>query len=156
MKSKGEWHNKPSARYCDSMKKRPMTDDQGKAIVDRFNTNAYNHAMRQRMFAEMRRGYVRELLAEAKATAFNDVFRKSGVDFKCIICGAPMAVQRSTKKTCSARCRTQLSRLARAVRAKQEEREDNQRLCRIQRDDRRGDGDKRFVMVPWDRPIGHS
>jgi hypothetical protein len=129
-----------------------MTDDQGKAIVDRFNANAYNHAMRQRMFAEMRRGYVRHVMAEAKATAFNEVFKKSGVDFKCIICGAPMAVQRSTKKTCSARCRTQLSRLARAVRAKeraeQDEQADNQRLCRIQRDDRRGDGDGRFVMVP--------
>lgn len=38
-------------------------------------------------------------------------------NMKCIVCGVPMKARRSSKKTCSVRCRLRLSRIRRATMA---------------------------------------
>jgi predicted nucleic acid-binding Zn ribbon protein len=40
-------------------------------------------------------------------------------DTKCLICGATMSAQRSTRRTCSAKCRQTLTRLRRHARQPQ-------------------------------------
>jgi len=130
-----------------------FTDDQRQTMIDRLQTNLYTHGMRIQLFREMRSKFIREQRAEAQAYVFNKVFEdKSGYVFKCVLCGSPMPVRRSTKRTCSSRCRTQLSRLQRATsaaqRRAQEEREDEHRLNRLPRAERRSMGeDGRFVLV---------
>jgi hypothetical protein len=130
-----------------------FTDDQRQTMIDRLQTNLYTHGMRIQLFREMRSKFIREQRAEAQAYVFNKVFEdKSGYVFKCVLCGSPMPVRRSTKRTCSSRCRTQLSRLQRATsaaqRRAQEEREDDHRLNRLPRAERRSMGeDGRFVLV---------
>jgi hypothetical protein len=130
-----------------------LTGDQRQIMIDRLQTNLYTHGMRIQLFREMRSKFIREQRAEAQAYVFNKVFEdKSGYVFKCVLCGSPMPVRRSTKRTCSSRCRTQLSRLQRATsaaqRRAQEEREDDHRLNRLPRAERRSMGeDGRFVLV---------
>ena len=76
-------------------------------MTDRLGANLYMHGMRSRVFVEMRNKFMREQKAEAQASVFNAVFEdKSGFVFKCVLCGSPMQVRRSTKCTCSSRCRT--------------------------------------------------
>lgn len=134
---------------------KPMTDGQVAAMKDRFNANAYNYAMRSRIYAEMRDDFIRDMRTQTKAK----VFRERSADFKCIVCGASMAAQRSTKQTCSARCRTRLSRLVRATNAAETEKrlaeqiaedaeQDHTRLSRVARAERPTEnGDGRFVLV---------
>jgi hypothetical protein len=130
-----------------------LTDDQRQTMIDRLQTNLYMHGMRSQLYGEMLNKFIREQKAEAQASVFNKAFEdKSGFVFKCILCGSPMQVRRSTKQTCSSRCRTQLSRLQRATaaaqRRAQEEREDNQCLNRLPRAEHRSVGeDRRFVLV---------
>jgi hypothetical protein len=147
-----------SARYCDTAMK-PMTEDQKQALTDRLNTNRYLHGMRSRMRDEMRRQFVREKLAEADAAVFNKVFTEAGYNFTCLICGKPMQAQRSTKQTCSDRCRTRLSRLSRAIAAAEveeriarnfaeDEKQDHTRLSRVDRaPTATTGGERRFVIV---------
>jgi hypothetical protein len=130
-----------------------FTDDQRQTMIDRLQTNLYTHGMRSQFFREMRNKFIREQRAKAQAFVFNKVFEdKTGYVFKCVLCGSPMPVRRSTKRTCSSRCRTQLSRVQRATaaaqRRAQEEREDGHRLNRLPRAERRSMGeDGRFVLV---------
>ena|SRR5437867_8985563 len=130
-----------------------LTDDQRQNMTDRLHANLYRHGMRSRIYSEMRNGFVRAQKAEADVSFFNKVFEeRSGYVFKCVFCGSPMQVRRSTKQTCSSRCRTQLSRLSRATapaaRRAQEEREDAQCLNRLPRAERASAGeDGRFVLV---------
>ena len=130
-----------------------LTDDQRQTMIDRLQTNLYTHGMRSQLFREMRNNFIREQRAKAHAGVFNKMFEdKTGYVFKCVLCGRPMPVRRSTKRTCSSRCRTQLSRLQRATaaaqRRAQEEREDGHRLNRLPRAERRSMGeDGRFVLV---------
>ena len=130
-----------------------LTDDLRQTMIDRLHTNLYRHDMRSRIYVEMRNGFVRARKAEAEVSVFNKFFEgKTGFDCKCVLCGSPMQVSRSTKLTCSGRCRTQLSRLSRATasaaRRAQEERADDQCLNRLPRAERANVGeDGRFVLV---------
>ena len=130
-----------------------FTDDQRQTMVDRLQTNLYTHGMRSQLFREMRNKFIREQRAEAQACVFNKMLEdKNMYVCKCVLCGSPMPMRRSTKRTCSSRCRTQLSRLQRATaatqRRAQEEREDGHRLNRLPRAERRSMGeDGRFVLV---------
>jgi len=130
-----------------------FTDDQRQTMIDRLQTNLYTHGIRIQLFREMRSKFIREQRAEAQACVFNKVLEdKNMYVCKCVLCGSPMPMRRSTKRTCSSRCRTQLSRLQRATaaaqRRAQEEREDDHRLNRLPRAERRSMGeDGRFVLV---------
>src|SRR5215471_11356608 len=130
-----------------------LTDDQRQTMIDRLQTNLYTHGMRSQLFREIRNKFIRKQRVEAQACVFNKVFEdKTGYVFKCVLCGSPMSARRTTKRTCSSRCRTQLSRLQRATAASQrraqEEREDDHRLNRLPRAERRSMGeDGRFVLV---------
>lgn len=130
-----------------------LTDDQRQTMVDRLQTNLYTHGMRTQLFREMRNKFIREQRAKAQACVFNKMLEdKNMYVCKCVLCGSPMPMRRSTKRTCSSRCRTQLSRLQRATaaaqRRAQEEREDGHRLNRLPHTERRSMGeDGRFVLV---------
>jgi hypothetical protein len=83
-----------------------LSDDQSQTMIDRLQTNLYMHGMRSQLYGEMLNKFVREQKAEAEASVFNKVFEeKSGFFFKCVLCGSPMQARRSTKRTCSSRCR---------------------------------------------------
>jgi ferredoxin len=130
-----------------------LSGDQRQIMIDRLQTNLYTHGMRSRLFREMRNKFIREQRAEAQACVFNKMLEdKNMYVCKCVLCGSPMPMRRSTKRTCSSRCRTQLSRLQRATaaaqRRAQEEREDGHRLNRLPRAERRSMGeDGRFVLL---------
>jgi ferredoxin len=130
-----------------------LTADQRQIMIDRLQTNLYTHGMRSQLFREMRNKFIREQRAEAQASVFNKMLEdKNMYVCKCVLCGSPMPMRRSTKRTCSSRCRTQLSRLQRATaaaqRRAQEERENGHRLNRLPRAERRSMGeDGRFVLV---------
>jgi hypothetical protein len=62
-------------------------------VIDRLKTNSYMHAMRSRLYRDVRNRFIRAQKAEVEASPFNKLFEdRSGFVFKCVWCGSPMQV----------------------------------------------------------------